>query len=362
VAARIPRARAAMIAALAWLAGACASAPVPPPPVPVAAPAPSPPPVPVPAPVAEAPALPEAFESEDFIVTFARAGDTPEGLAARYLGDAAKAWMIEDYAGTRALSPGQEVVIPRRAWNLSGVRADGYQIVPILCYHNLGEQAKGRMVMATSTFREQMQYLRANGYRVISLREFVEFTRLGRQVPQRSVVLTFDDGYKSFRQHAYPVLKELGFTATLFVYTDYVGAGRNALSWQDLRELGADGFDVQAHSKTHGDLRRIAGEPDAQYQRRMQAELAQPQELFWKHLGRRADILAFPYGSWDEALLGKASEHGYVAGFSVRRQGNGSFIRVLAGNRSQIYSEMTLQDFAKNLNVYQQESLVEPAK
>jgi peptidoglycan/xylan/chitin deacetylase (PgdA/CDA1 family) len=361
VTARIPLARVVMIAALAWLAGACASAPAPPL-VSVAAPAPPPPPGPVPAPGAQASGLPEAFESEDFIVTFARAGDTPESLAARYLGDAAKAWMIEDYAGTRALSPGQEVVIPRRAWNLSGVRADGYQIVPILCYHNLGDQAKGRMVMAASTFREQMQYLKAKGYHVISLREFVEFTRLGRQLPQRSVVLTFDDGYKSFRQLAYPVLKELGFPATLFVYTDYVGAGRNALSWQDLRALAAEGFDVQAHSKTHGDLRRIAGEPDAQYQRRMQAELAQPQEQFQKNLGRRADIIAFPYGSWDESLLGRAIEHGYVAGFSVRRQGNGSFIRRLAGNRSQIYSEMTLDDFAKNLNVYQRESLLEPAK
>ena len=350
-----------MIVALAWLAGACASAPAPPP-ASVATPAPPSPSGPVPARGAQAPGLPEAFESEDFIVTFARAGDTPESLAARYLGDAAKAWMIEDYAGTRALSQGQEVVIPRRAWNLSGVRADGYQIVPILCYHNLGEQAKGRMVMAASAFREQMKYLKVNGYHVISLREFVEFTRLGRQLPQRSVVLTFDDGYKSFKQYAYPVLKELGFPATLFVYTDYVGAGRNALSWQDLRELAGDGFDVQAHSKTHGDLRRIAGEPDAQYQRRMQTELAQPQEQFQKNLGRRADIIAFPYGSWDESLLGKAIEHGYVAGFSVRRQGNGSFIRPLAGNRSQIYSEMTLDDFAKNLNVYQRESLVEPAK
>ena len=127
---------------------------------------------------------------------------------------------------------------------------------------------------------------------------------------------------------------------------------------RSLRELAAEGFDVQAHSKTHGDLRRIAGEPDAQYQRRMQAELAQPQELFQKNLGRRADIVAFPYGSWDESLLGKAIEHGYVAAFSVRRQGNGAFIRLLAGNRSQIYSEMTLDDFAKNLNVYQRESLV----
>src|SRR6185312_10355483 len=102
---------------------------------------------------------------------------------------------------------------------------------------------------------------------VISLREFVEFTRLGRQLPQRSVVLTFDDGYRSFRQYAYPVLKELGFPGTLFVYTDYVGAGRNALSWQELRELAAEGFDVQAHSKTHGDLRRQSGEAEDAYDR-----------------------------------------------------------------------------------------------
>jgi peptidoglycan/xylan/chitin deacetylase (PgdA/CDA1 family) len=213
--------------------------------------------------------------------------------------------------------------------------ARGYQIVPILCYHNLGEQAKGRLVMAASTFREQMQYLKGNGYHVISLREFVEFTRLGRQLPQRSVVLTFDDGYRSFRQYAHPVLKELGFPATLFVYTDYVGAGRNALSWQELREFVAEGFDVQAHSKTHGDLRRIAGEPDAQYQRRMLAELAQPQELFQKNLGRRADIIAFPYGSWDESLLKKAIEHGWPHPVEIE---SGTRTSTLLGSTVEVHS------------------------
>ena len=265
--------------------------------------------------------------------------------------------MIEDYAGARTFEPGQEVVIPRRSWNPSGVEALGYQIVPILCYHNLGPESKGRLLLAAPKFEEQMRYLKANGYRVVSLGEFVEFTRLGRQLPQKAVVLTFDDGYKSFRQYAYPVLKELGFTATLFAYIDYVGAGRHALSWQDLRELSAEGFDVQAHSKTHGDLRRTPGETDAQYARRMQTELGQPQEMFRRNLGRPSPVVAYPYGSWDEGLLSKLGEYGYLAGFSVRRQGNASFVRPLAGNRSQIYSEMTLEDFVKNLNVYQQESL-----
>jgi len=340
--------------AVAFVAAACASAPPAAPPAPSTAAAATPPPAPPPPPPRP---LPEAFESEDFVVAFAKAGDTPESLAARYLGDASKGWLIEDYTGTRTFQAGQEVAFPRHPWNPSGVDPAGYQIVPILCYHNLGVDSKGRLLLAASKFDEQMRYLKTNGYRVISLADFVEFTHLGRQLPQRAVVLTFDDGYKSFMQYAYPVLKELGFTATLFVYTDYVGAGKNALSWHDLKELSTAGFDVEAHSKTHGDLRRTAGESDAQYTRRMQAELGLPQELFEKNLGRARPIIAFPYGGWDESLLGKLGEYGYVAGFSVRRQGNASFVRPLAANRSQIYSEMTLEDFVKNLNVYQQESL-----
>jgi peptidoglycan/xylan/chitin deacetylase (PgdA/CDA1 family) len=341
-----PRRRALVLAGAALWLGACASRSPAPPPEPGAAAAP-----------ARPRPRPAAYQSEDFIVTFAQPGDTPEGLAARYLGGADKAWMIEDYTGLRAFSPGQEVVIPRRSWNPTGVTPGGYQIVPILTYHNLAEQAKGRLVLAAASFREQMRYLKTNGYRVVSLADFVEFTRLNRQLPQKAVVLTFDDGYRAFRDHALPVLKEQGFTATLFIYTDWVGAGRGALSWSELRELAAEGFDIQAHTKTHADLRRALGETEAQYARRMQAELEQPQELFNKNLGRRSQVLAYPYGRWEEGLLPKVKEYGYIAAFSVRRQGNASFVRPLAGHRSQIYSEMTLDDFVKNLNVFQEENL-----
>ncbi|HEX7784669.1 MAG TPA: polysaccharide deacetylase family protein [Methylomirabilota bacterium] len=343
------RPQALVLTAAALLLSACASAPSSAPPAGTTS-------QPAPAPARPAP-RPAAYQSDDFIVTFAQPGDTPETLATRYLGGADRAWMIEDYTGLRAFAPGQEVVIPRRWWNLSGVTPGGYQIVPILTYHNLAERAKGRLVLAASSFREQMQYLKTNGYRVVSLADFIEFTRLGRQLPQRSVVLTFDDGYRAFKDHAYPVLKELGFTATLFIYTDWVGAGRGALSWKDLRELSAEGFDVQAHTKTHADLRRAAGETEVQYARRMQAELEQPQELFNKNLGRRSQVLAYPYGRWEEGLLPKVKEHGYIAAFSVRRQGNASFVRPLAAHRSQIYSEMTLDDFVRNLNVFQEEQL-----
>jgi len=332
------------------LASACATAP----PAPESRPAATAPP----SPTTTAPAaLPDAFRSDDFVVVLARAGDTPESMAAQFLGDKGKSWIIEDYMGTRTFTPGQQVIIPLKPWNPTGVEASGYQIVPILCYHNLGQQSKGRLLLGASQFEQQMRYLKAQGYRVISLSDFIEWMQMKRQITKRAVVLTFDDGYRAFREYAYPVLKELGFTATLFVYTDYVGAGRNALSWDELKALNAEGFDVQAHSKTHADLRRIAGETDAQFSARMQSELGDPLKLFQRNLGRSSQYLAYPYGRVDDDVQAKAKDYGYIAAFTVRRQGSPAFVQPLRVNRSQIYSEMSLEDFAKNLNVFHNEDL-----
>jgi peptidoglycan/xylan/chitin deacetylase (PgdA/CDA1 family) len=226
----------------------------------------------------------------------------------------------------------------------------------VLCYHNLGPQARGRLVLAAKTFEEQMRYLKDQGYRVVSVRALLEFNALRRQLPRKTVVLTFDDGWKAFKEYAYPVLKELGFTATLFIYTDFMGA-RSAMSWDDLRELTKEGFDVQAHSKTHSDMRRKPGEPDDEYLRRLQTELVQPQALFQRQLGTSRDILAYPYGSHSDEVVAKVREAGYVAGFDVRRQGNPSFGQRLTLHRSQIYAEMTLEDFARNLSVFSQENI-----
>jgi peptidoglycan/xylan/chitin deacetylase (PgdA/CDA1 family) len=310
-----------------------------------------------------APAQPPArrdaqfYESDDFIVTFARQGDTPSSLAARFLGDSAKAWMIEDYNDRKAFQTDQEVVIPKRPWNPSGVYANGFQLVPVLVYHNLAPEAKGRLVIAVSTFEQQMQYLASEGYKVVSLNALVAYTTLGGQLPRKSVVLTFDDGYRSFLQYAYPILMKHGFTATLFVYTDYVGS-RNAMSWEELRRLSDEGFTIGAHSKSHHDLRRQQGETTEAFAQRMQAELAQPLQIFRTRLGTEPKFLAYPYGAHDPDVIRKVQDYGYAAAFSVRREGNASFGYPLRLHRSQIYAEMSLKDFARNLNVFHQEPVL----
>jgi peptidoglycan/xylan/chitin deacetylase (PgdA/CDA1 family) len=299
---------------------------------------------------------PDVFESQHFIVTKAKAGDTPEALATRHLGDPKKKWMIEDFTGARVFSEGQEVVIPKHDWNPVGVFPWGYQLVPVLVYHNISATEKGRLSIAVRNFEAQMRQLQDEGFQTVSLAEFLGFTAGRRQLPRKSVLLTFDDGYKSFVQYARSTLKDYGFGATLFVYSDFIGAG-SGLSWQDLRALSEQGYDVQAHSKSHANLRRKEGESEAAYAKRIEAELGYPLTLFKKYLGRSSESLAYPYGEVDDELLGYVAKYGYTAAFTVRRQSNAAFVSPLKISRSQIYAEMTAQDFAKNLAVFQDQAV-----
>ena len=297
----------------------------------------------------------EVFESKDFIVAPARSGDTSETLAARHLGDARKAWMIEDYTGVRMFAQGQEVVIPKREWNPVGVFPWGYQLVPVLVYHNMGPEDRGRLVIGVKKFEAQMKALRAEGFQSVSISDYLEFTAGRKQLARKSVLITFDDGYRSFIQYARPILKDYGFTATLFVYSDFVGGG--GMSWKELSAMIAQGFDVQAHSKTHSSLRRKEGEPQEAYAKRIEAELAYPAEQFRKQLGRASDVLAYPYGDTDDELLPFVVKYGYVAAFTVRRQSNPAWAYPLKISRSQVYSEMALKDFTANLTNFQEEEV-----
>jgi peptidoglycan/xylan/chitin deacetylase (PgdA/CDA1 family) len=298
----------------------------------------------------------DVFESRDFIVTMAKPGDTPETLAARHLGDPKKKWMIEDYMGVRTLSEGQEVVIPKREWNPVGVFPWGYQLVPVLVYHHISAQEKGKLSIAAHTFDAQIRQLHAEGFHAVSLSDFLAFTAGRRQLPRKSVLLTFDDGYRSFIQYARPILKDYGIGATLFVYSDFIGGG-GALSWQDLRTLSEQGFDVQAHSKSHANLRRKEGESEAAYAKRIEAELAYPLTLFKKNLTHPIDALAYPFGEMDDELIPFVAKYGYAAAFTVRRQSNAAFVSPLKISRAQIYADMTPKDFAKNLIVFQDEEV-----
>jgi len=193
---------------------------------------------------------------DDFIIVRVRSGDNLSILAAKYLNDPTKDWLIADFNDIKTITPGQELIIPLSPFECGGLKPDGYQAVPILTYYRFSKNKTGELTVAQAAFEEQMRFLKENGYRVITLDQLLDFLDFKCQLPEKSVVITFDDGWRSLYDFAFPILKDYGFPATLFIYTDFMG-GRKALSWEQISILSKNGFDIQCKTKTHRNMAKL---------------------------------------------------------------------------------------------------------
>src|SRR5262245_42042034 len=238
-------------------------------------------------------------KNDDFIIVRAQPGDTYAKLAQQYLKDASLADVVADANDGMMLVPGQPLVVPLKAENASGVFVDGYQTVPILCYHQFTTgRSTDLMVMPRDSFASQMEYLKNNNYHVISLADLLGFLSAAKPIPPRSVVITVDDGFRSGYDIAYPILKGYGFRATFFVYTDFVGGGRS-LTWAEMNEMRASGMiDIQSHSKMHTSFTPAADEKEttSAYAARIKSEIDPPQAVLERQLGTAVRDFAYPYG------------------------------------------------------------------
>ena len=291
--------------------------------------------------------------SSDFIVLTANKGDTSVSLARQHLDSAGKFWVIEDFNNTKNFTPGQEVIIPLRTSNPVGVYANGYQMVPILCYHRFGSDTS-KMVVAPADFTQQMEYLAQHDYRVIRLADLIEYLQGKRALPKRSVVVTMDDGYKSAYQHAFPTLRRLGFPATIFVYSEYVGA-REGLSWKEMQEMVASGLvDIQPHSKTHSNLGFAQpGEDDAAYQQRIQAETQAPLFDISRNLNIPVHTFAYPYGDTNKDVIDQLKQRDYRLAVTVQPGSNAAFAYPYMLQRSMVFGDEDLDTFARKLDAFQ---------
>ncbi|HNT39947.1 MAG TPA: polysaccharide deacetylase family protein [Rubrivivax sp.] len=308
-------------------------------------------------PAATGAAAPEALgqvlaRSAELLVYQPAAGDSLRGIAQRFLGSADESWQIAEANGLDRPQEDEPLLVPLVALNPLGVHADRLQLVPVLCYHRLGRTAS-RMSVPPASFEAQMAWLVHNGYRVVRLSDLGEFLAGRKALPPRSVVLTFDDGYASFHRFAFPVLKKYGLPATLFVYTDFIGAG-DAVSWAQLRELSASGLvDVQSHTKSHRNLvERLAGESEARYRLNLDAEMSLSRELLQRRLpGLEVRHLAYPFGDADAVVTESARRNGYVLAATVVPGGNAFFAAPMMLRRTMIFGDTSLEDFKARLQV-----------
>ena len=305
----------------------------------------------------EKPLKPMVFTSEEYVVCRLEGGETSVTLAERYLGDTEKSWVIEDANEGIPFEKDQMIVIPLKEENKGGLSVDGYQVVPILCYHHFAENCKFPLCAPTSIFDEQMRYLKDNNYRVISLNELLDFLNYRHSIPKRSVLITIDDGYRSAYNIAYPILKKYGFTATLFIYTNFVGVSKNAITWDQLREMKADGFEIESHTISHCDLtKKMEGEGTKSYMERVKKELLVSKQLIDEKLEQDTIGLAFPYGHYNQSILNMCDEVGYKLSLSVKRGGNPFFTDPLTVKRNQVI-EKDMESFTTNLKTFYQLSL-----
>ena len=332
---RLPFALLAVAAVAALLQG-CAA---PMPPRPAAAPAP----------LESAPVL---ARDDDFAIVIAQQGDDLPELAERYLGDRRRAWWIAEFNGVERVAPGQDVVIPLRPRNAVGVHANGFQTIPILCYHRFGS-TRSKLSVTPAAFEAQMDYLARNGYRVIPLRDLPAFLQGKEPLPQKTVIITIDDGYRSNYDIAFPILRKYGFPATVFLYSDFVGAG-DAMTWAQMKEMVASGLiEVQPHSKSHANLTlRMPGESEAKYRERVRREVEVPTNLIKERLGLAAASFAYPYGDVNEAVIELLAQQGTRVGVTVTPGGNGFFAPPHMLRRTMIFGNEDLEVFKSKLATF----------
>ena len=211
--------------------------------------------------------------------------------------------------------------------------------VLVFCYHRLVDKIRYPCTEITpAAFEAQMKELKDKGITVISMQDLLAWKRGEKNIPPRCAVVTFDDGWKSQYEVAWPMMKKYGYPLTLFIYTEGVRGGTlggwEAITWEQLSDMRDNGVDIQAHTATHQDLREghtvMVIEPGgkrtrkkltgAEYEKWVQNEVVGCKELLEQRLGIKVNCFAVPFGNYNEHVKELARNAGYEAMFTVYGQ------------------------------------------
>ncbi len=195
----------------------------------------------------------------------------------------------------------------------------------VLTYHSIGYD-KGLLSVSPENFEKQMRYFKEANYRVITLDELVKGIESGRRFPQKTVVITFDDGFKDNFIFAYPVLRKYGFPATIFLVTDWIGEDKEYLNWEEVIEMSKNNISFGGHTKSHAYLPAIVNK-DALWN-----EISGCKEVVEEHTGLIGPIyFCYPRGGFTEEVQMLVKEAGYKGACATNR-GNDLL------NRSDLYA------------------------
>jgi len=188
--------------------------------------------------------------------------------------------------------------------------------IPILLYHNI--DGKGPFSIDLDIMRKHFQLLRTNNVRVIKLSELIERLEDPSPFDEKTVVISFDDGYFSMHTKLLPLVKEFGYPVTLFVYTDIIfNRAENSLTWKHLQEMEKAGIEVECHSISHSDLNMISKLETPENKKKLFEEIYLSKRIMELYLKKKIKYFAFPYGRYNLNLVEMCRRSGYRRVFST---------------------------------------------
>ena len=193
--------------------------------------------------------------------------------------------------------------------------------VSILGYHDFTEgRSRNDMIINIDVFRDQMQAIKDAELPVISMSKYLAWRRGESDIPERSLMITIDDGWKATHTLAMEVLKEFGYPFTLFLYNKYVGTGGRSLTIEEVRELMAAGCEIGSHSVSHHFLTQANGRGKEAYHAWIKSEMVDSIQFLKENFGDYGNVLeimAYPYGAYNAKVVELARDCGLDACFTV---------------------------------------------
>ena len=220
---------------------------------------------------------------------------------------------------------------PSAAPVISKPAVDQNAQVVIFGYHRLVNSVRRPDTEITpAAFEAQMQELKNKGIAVIPMQDFLAWRRGEKAIPPKSAIITFDDGWKSQYDVAWPIMKKFNYPFTLFIYTEGIKPGHfsggESMSWEQLAEMRDAGIDIQGHTATHSDLRKpydkVAKKKlnPQEYEQWLQNEIVGSKQMIEQKLGVKVNCFAVPYGFHNDHIRDIVIKAGYEALFTVYGQ------------------------------------------
>ena len=234
-------------------------------------------------------------------------------------------------------------ILPEETANNSSkpVSVSEHLAVPILYYHSVMLEFGNEVRMPPDQFEAQMAYLQGKGYHSVSLDQLYQAQYRGGALPTKPFVITFDDGYADNYTTAYPVLKRHGFTATVFMVSSYIN-GEGFMSWPQLKELAANGWEIEGHTVNHHYLSK-------QNVTTVLNELRSSKELLERELGRPVEFFAYPFGDFNPAVAQAVRNTGYLMAVTTERGWANHDTDSWHVHRVYCYANMGLNEFSRRL-------------